>query len=204
MQVQGVRRRGISPLRLVVVLVFLGAVYLLVTAAFTPWGFFLGGRFHLIPVWFGKGTLHTSGGDYQLSLYVYPSSSRAGGSVVGGRATLCTPGGERFRMKLWGGMGKRFQETSLEGKPIHMQLYTPPLGWRINAPDYRPELDFHGKWTGDGLELDDGGSLSRAFLPDGEVYKGPRGSQPPAREKVQGTFHESSWSGFMAPCRAGM
>jgi hypothetical protein len=195
------RRRGLG--RAILILAGLGVVYLLLVAAFDPWAFFLGGHFHVLPVWLGEGTLHTSTGDYQMALYVYPSSSRVGDSVVAGTATLCAPSGQRFAMKLWGDMGKRFRDANLEGRPIHFQLHTRPIGWRIKVPDYRPRLDLRGQWTGDGLELNDGGSLSRAFLPDGEVYKGPLRTQPAARETVQVRFHESSWSGYMASCQAG-
>jgi hypothetical protein len=50
------------------VLIFaLGAVLVLaITAAFKPWGFFLGGKFHIIPSWQGWGTLHAKSGNYIL------------------------------------------------------------------------------------------------------------------------------------------
>src|SRR5574337_1587198 len=56
------------------------ATYLLILAVFAPWGYFLGGSFHLIPMWQGWGKLHAKSGDFVLLVYMYPSSP---GRVLG-------------------------------------------------------------------------------------------------------------------------
>jgi hypothetical protein len=53
-----------------VVLVFAGPLLLLaIDAVFYPWSFYMGGRFHPIPMWRGWGKLYSSSGRYYL-LYV--------------------------------------------------------------------------------------------------------------------------------------
>jgi hypothetical protein len=201
MRTRGVRRRG-SKLRLLVVAVLLCGAFLLLVRAFSPWAFYMGGHSHLIPIWTAKGTLHTSsGGDYQLWLYLYPSSSRLGNEVVAGDGTLCTPRGERFLLKLYGGMG-RFHSADLEGRQLHLSLHRRRSGWGVNPPDYRPELEFRGQWTGQTLEMDDQGTLARAFLPDGQLYSGPRRPQPPTGESVHVSFHETSMWDMYSGCGA--
>jgi hypothetical protein len=46
-------------------LAFGAVVYLVVIAVIAPWGYFLGGHFHLLPGWQGLGRLHSAtAGDY--------------------------------------------------------------------------------------------------------------------------------------------
>ena len=40
------------------------ALMLAITAIFAPWGFYLGGQFHIIPYWQGFGALYAKCGKY--------------------------------------------------------------------------------------------------------------------------------------------
>jgi len=47
-----------------VVLLTLGSVLLIaITGVFYPWAFYLGGKFHIVPMWYGWGTAHAQSGD---------------------------------------------------------------------------------------------------------------------------------------------
>src|SRR5205085_11482331 len=73
-------------------------------AVFAPWGFFMGGRFHLFPMWQGWGRMHsvTAGGDFVLFVSMQPRPGRSGISHVVGTGVLCTPRGETFNLRLGG------------------------------------------------------------------------------------------------------
>ena len=49
-----------------VMLLLIGSAVILtvMTGVFYPWGFYLGGKFHIIPMWQGWGRMHGKGGDY--------------------------------------------------------------------------------------------------------------------------------------------
>jgi hypothetical protein len=49
--------------------------------------------------------------------------------------------------------------------------------------------------------MDDSGTLSRAFLPDGTVDRGPARNQPAAGKTVPIVLHEIPWSRWFADCR---
>lgn len=71
------RRRRFGLLtQLIVLLVCGGAFFLLVTAVFSPWGFYLGGHFHPLPYWqgWGKTNVASAGGEYLLFARVQPSA----------------------------------------------------------------------------------------------------------------------------------
>src|SRR5262245_41642022 len=87
-------------LRLVLVLALVGVALLAATAVFAPWGFYLGGQFHILPYWQGFGTLHAASGKYVVYIRLEPKPSGSGmhlGTSVGGDAYLCSPRGEQFR-----------------------------------------------------------------------------------------------------------
>jgi len=62
-------------------------------------------------------------------------------------------------------------------------------------------LTFRGRWQNPNLVVDDGGTLTRAFLPDNTVYHGPSSRQPQPRETLSLTLHEIPWTSLLADCR---
>ena len=114
-------------------LVFVGAVYV----GLYPWAFFMGGNFHPLGYWTGWGRIHSkSAGDYFL--YVTLSPVTYGHETfpawdVKGTGNLCTPKGERFRLRLGGDMPRKFYVNSV-GQPI--RLWCPPSRWHpLGAAD---------------------------------------------------------------------
>jgi hypothetical protein len=78
----------------VLVLALVGVAMLVVTAVFSPWGFYLGGSFHIIPYWQGLGTLEAKSGKYVVFVRFEPKPSGSRiypGPSVGGVAYLCSP-----------------------------------------------------------------------------------------------------------------
>lgn len=77
-----------------------GVVLLLaITAVFMPWGFYLGGSFHIVPYWRGWGQMHSKlSGDYALFVRFEPSFRRGSRiyptSSLQGIGYLCSPRGE--------------------------------------------------------------------------------------------------------------
>lgn len=174
----------------------------LIMAIFAPWGFYLGGKFHVFPVWQGVGRFHASSGDYVL--YFWLSPTRSGRTFnfpsFAGWGTLCTPRGERFKLRVTGGM---LEKTGIDsnGKAMHLSLHRRPWYYTFTGTwDSRPRLDLRGRWENPDLVLEDGGTLSRAFLPDGSLYQGPPRNQPAAREKLRIVLHETGWLGFVSSC----
>ena len=47
-----------------VLLVLAPVLVLAIAAVFTPWAFYLGGNFHILPQWQGWGRTHSPAGDY--------------------------------------------------------------------------------------------------------------------------------------------
>src|SRR6266852_8113045 len=87
----------------------LGTFFVLaVTAVFAPWGYYLGGHFHILPLWQGWGRMHSPAGDYLVFVQMQPrSSGRSRTPSVGGSDAVCTPRGETFRLRLTGGFQQR-------------------------------------------------------------------------------------------------
>jgi len=183
----------------------LGAVlFALILAVFAPWGFFLGGKFHLMPGWQGIGRLHASSGDFVLYLWISPASSGRTYNFpyFNGWGYLCTPRGEKFKLRVTGGMHERTGIDS-NGKAMHLSLHQRPWYYGFAGTyESRPRLELRGRWQNPDLVMDDGGTLSQAFLPDGSLYKGPPRNQPAVREKLQIVFHETGWLGFGGGCQA--
>jgi hypothetical protein len=197
------RRLGCLP-RFILYLVLGMVAIALITALFAPWGFFLGGRFHILPVWQGIGRMHASSGDFVLYLWISPTSSGRTYNypAFNGWGTLCTPRGEQFKLRVTGGMHERTGIDS-NGKAMRISLHRRPWYYGLTGTwDSRPRLELRGRWQNPDLVMDDGGSLSRAFLPDGRLYQGPPRNQPAAREKLELVLHETGWLGFVSGCRA--
>jgi hypothetical protein len=179
-----------------------GAVLLVaIDAVFAPWSFYLGGRFHPLPLWQGVGTMHSASGDYVL--YVWMSPAPGGRTFnfpyFSGYGYLCTPRGERYALRLSASMNEH-PGTNTNGKAFQIGLYQRRwnYSWTLEG---RPRLAFRGRWQNPDLVMDDGGTLSRAFRPDGTVYLGPPRNQPAARETLSIVLHEAEWSGWLSDCR---
>ncbi|HJZ73807.1 MAG TPA: hypothetical protein VKE51_18830 [Vicinamibacterales bacterium] len=193
-------RLGCLP-SLVLILAVAALLFLATDAVFAPWSYFLGGRFHLLPLWQGAGTMHTASGDYVLELFISPEP---GGRTFNfpyfrGWGTLCTPRGERYSMRVSASM---FDHPGVDtnGERMEITMYARPWNYSLTGSDGRPRLTFRGRWQNPNLVVDDGGTLSRAFLPDNTVYRGPASRQPPARETVSLVLHETPWR-WLSDCR---
>jgi hypothetical protein len=182
-----------------------GLVYLAILAVFAPWGFFLGGPFHIIPYWQGWGRIHSKiSGDYALYVQFEPTSRGSRvlpASNLTGTAYLCSPRGERFRMHLGGSM-RAHLNLSTNGEAIHLYMNNWPALTGGFIADHRPSLDLRGHWENPNLVMNDGGSLSRAFEADGTIYNGHSTSRPYAPEIVPITINQGSKSDFDAACQA--
>src|SRR5215467_4224101 len=178
----------------------LGVVLVLaIDAVFAPWSFYMGGRFHWIPMWQGWGKMHSNagGGDYLLFVYMYPARGTRGIAHATGTAALCTPKGEVFKLKL-GADFEKYMGASTDGKRAYLYVHRSP-GFFGNS-DTRPELEFHGAWHNPDLVLDDKGTISRTFSPDATLYESQK--RPATRETIPLTLHEGSRSEFDSACQA--
>jgi hypothetical protein len=189
--------------QLVLALVLCVGVLIAVTAVTAPWGFYMGGRFHLIPQWQGLGRLHSNkaGGDYVLYIFFSPKSGKGLGTThVSGNGFLCTPRGEKFSLRLGGDFEKNIG-TSTDGKKatFYMNNYSVASQFSGNT---RPSLDLRGKWVNPDLVMDDQGSIARNFEPDGTLYTGHSPGRPYMAEVVPVTLHEGGKSEFEEACKA--
>ena len=201
------RRRGcLGCLGQAAVVLFLGYLLsLAITAVFMPWGFYLGGSFHIIPQWQGWGVLHARSGNYTLWVEFEPSFRRRSrilpSSNLTGRGYLCTPKGERFRMKLGGSM-RRNLPLSTDGETISLYMNNWPALTGGFIADHRPSLEVRGYWKNPNLEMDDDSSIYRAFEPDGSVYRRHDPNRPYKGEVVPVTIRPGAYSEFETACRA--
>jgi hypothetical protein len=187
-------------------LVLVASVILLtaMTGLFYPWAFYLGGKFHIMPLWQGLGRMHSKGGDYQVWVQFEPTprgSKMYLETNLTGRAFVCTPRGERLPMHLGGGMRKHLN-LSTDGEAIHLYMDYWPLGFGGFVTDHRPSLQFRGHWQNPNLLMDDHGSVANAFEPDGTVYRGHSPNRPYSTAAVPITFMQGSSSEFDQACAA--
>jgi hypothetical protein len=181
-----------------------GAVLLVaIDHVFVPWAFYLGGTRHVLPVWQGIGRMRGPGGDYIVSLWISPARPDRTFHLpsVDGQAYLCTPRGDRFLQRATGYFTSKIGADT-DGKQMEFELRRRPLLWRVIGGDERPCVDLRGTWRNSNLELDDDGSLSRAFLPDGMLNTGPPRNQPRTRAHASLVLHEIPFSWRLADCRA--
>ena len=195
------RRRGgctgcILQCTLVLVLAALGVVA--IDALFAPYIFTMGGSFHPYPWWSGVGKMHTSSGDYAVYVNVFAWRKGQYSSPLRGSGIVCTPKGETFNMKVYGDIPRRVW-SSVEGQPMSLDFMHQTWNYGFTN-DHRPEFRLHGVWHGPNLVMDDHGSLTRAFLPDGTAYMGSTNKQPESREVVPVTLTSGSKSEFEAAC----
>jgi len=177
----------------------LGAVVIMgAMALVTPWGFYMGGHFHIIPQWSGWGQMHSkTAGDYALLVTFSPKTGRGLGMThVSGKGVLCTPRGEQYKLRL-GGDFENPHGTDLQGKTaqLYMNNYT------VLSSSTAPSLEFRGRWNNPDLVLDDHGSLNRAFDPGGALVTNHH-MRPYMQEVVPLTLHEGSREDFDAACAA--
>lgn len=189
--------------RIVFLVVVVAVLAVGIPAVSTPWAFFMGGGFRLIPTWKGYGKMHSNvaGGDYVFQLYFYPVSGRwLGNSHVEGSAVLCTPRGERFFFKLGGNFQKDIKlDTNGKTARFYMKGHGPK--YSLTGDDH-PHLLLQGQWKNPDLVLDDQGSLARNFQRDGSLSPNPAKASAPSPEVVPVTIHEASASEFNAACAA--
>ena len=186
-------------------MLFLGVVLVTaLTGLFYPWAFYLGGKFHIMPLWQGWGRAHAKSGDYVLFVRFEPTprgSRVIPHSNLRGIGHLCTPRGEQFRLHLGGSMRPHLN-LSTDGEAINLYMdYWPALYGQFIA-DRRPSLEVRGHWKNPDLVMDDHGSIFRAFLPDGSVYHGHDPGRPYMGEVVPITLVKGSYSEFEAACAA--
>lgn len=175
-----------------------GVVLAGVMAIVAPWGFFIGGHFHIIPQWSGWGQMHSKiAGDYAVLVTFSPKTGRGLGLThVSGNAWLCTPRGEKFNLRLAGDF-QNPHGTDLQGKTAH--LYA--SNYSTFSGSTAPSLDFRGRWNNPDLVLDDGGSLNRAFDPGGALANNQH-MRPYKQEVTPLTLHEGGSADFKAACAA--
>ncbi|MBZ5507480.1 MAG: hypothetical protein LAO78_18630 [Acidobacteriia bacterium] len=178
-------------------------VFIGVVAVTAPWGFFMGGRFHLIPQWQGLGRLHsnTAGGDYVLYIFFSPKSGKGLGTThVSGNGLLCTPRGETFYLSVGGDFEKNIK-TDTNGKTANFYMSNRSVASQFSG-NRKPSLELRGKWVNPDLVMDDHGSIARNFEPDGKLYTGHSLGRPYMAEVVPVTLHEGSKSEFESACAA--
>ncbi len=199
------RRTGcIGCLGQLLALLVLAAVVLIgIQALFAPWSFYLGGQFHVIPGWRAWGRLHSPGeGDYLLFVNMTPASRGGRVAPINGWAYLCSPRGEITTLRLYAYMPRLpFMTTDVDGTPISVDLNYRPWYWNFTN-ERRPRIELRGRWRTPNLELDDGGSTSRAFTSDGVAYLGPPRGQPRTRWTAHLTLRTGSYSEFAAACQS--
>jgi hypothetical protein len=202
--VSGPRKSGFGDLtRLVLVLLLVGGVMVAVLALAAPWGFFMGGRFHAIPMWQVVGRIDSSraGGGYAVYVWFWPDHGRLRNlGYVQGNASVCTPRGEKFYLTL-GGTLEKPTGTDTNGKRISLYMFNRSVKKQFAGADRRPELELRGKWSNPDLVLDDHGSVARNFDHDAKLYA--TGVSRQYMEEVSPvTLHEGGKSEFDAACAA--
>ena len=136
--------------------------------------------------------MHSSaaGGDYFLLVRFEPTVPGYLKSPIDGHGFVCTPKGEKFRLRFGGDM-PRGHGTDLRGVPIHLYFYR----WTVlqGSPDRRPRFDLYGTFGDSELNVEDRGSLASAFRSDGALY-GPRDHRSGKQENSKVTLREDpSW-----------
>lgn len=144
-----------------VVLVLMAAGVL---SAFSPWSFFIGGRFTPLAQWSGYGKMHSAtGGGYGLFLRLAHhqtddvASAFQAAPNLRGSAILCTPQGERYEYPLKGTVRGAWLQT--EGRPTGLTLVTVDRQPQLRTLGL-PSNNLRGVWRNGSLVLDDTGSSS--------------------------------------------
>ncbi len=190
----------------VATLVFGLLVVMGLTAVLTPWAFYLGGSFHIIPSWQGWGTLHAKSGDYSVFVRFGPalrtSSRLYPASRLKGIGYLCTPRGDRFRMNLTGSM-RLHLPVHTDGEAITLGMDNWPALTGGFLTHHRPSIGLVGHWKNPNLLMDDQSSLYRAFFEDGGVIEKIPPNRPWNGPVVPVTIKPGTYDEFEAACRVG-
>lgn len=190
--------------KLLLVFLLVGVAILGADALFVPWAFYLGGHFHLWPGWQGWGTLHSAsaGGDYKLYVRFTPTPSGPPylSKSLKGDAFLCTPRGERYHLRLGGGMPKKLPLNTV-GQPLRLYAYN-SSGLSQFSGDRRPQLDLSGVWGPTGPMMEDRGSLAKAFLADGTLRPKSDPAKYKSTENIHVNFEEASTFALWPGCYA--
>lgn len=111
---------------------------------------------------------------------------------------LCTPRGERFSLKLYGGAPGHLWRRMEDGHEFNLRLFRRVrLALSTNSMVADPRLQLSGHWRGPSLVMDDEGSFARKFNSDGTLNS-ERESGPKAATAVPITFNEEHW-GLISP-----
>lgn len=193
--------------RLVLVLLLVGAVMAAATYLFTPWAYYMGGRFHWFPSWQGVGRLHSNsgGGDYAFYIWFWPDHGKFRQlAYVQGRAIVCTPRGERYSLKLGGDFAKPdggWRGRDLNGKSASFYMFNRTAAHILGGASPRPDLKLQGHWQNPDLVLDDDSSIQRNFDHKAQLY--PDGKNRPYKGEVSTiTLSEGGKGDFDAACAA--
>ena len=189
--------------KLFVLLVILGVGYFVVIGVFAPWTYYLGGNFHLLPMWQGWGTIQEPSGNFALYVFLSrPESSRLGISYMSGTAQLCTPRGERFNyLHVIMSFSNQHFGLNTDKQPVTLDIYNYGASSQLNG-DNRPDFILYGAWQNPNLVLEDHGSFGSEFLSDGTAYLGPLSNQPPLGPNLSVTLSPGSPAQFNAACRS--
>jgi hypothetical protein len=95
---------------------------------------------------------------------------------------------------------RKHLNLSTDGEAIRLGMSYRPLG--SFSPEARPSLELRGHWQNPNMVMDDNGSISRAFEPDGSVYRGHDSNRPYPGEIVPVTLKEGVTSEFESACAA--
>jgi hypothetical protein len=190
------RKRGIGCLPGLALIAIASALgFVLIELAFQPWIFVVGGRVRLWPAWAGEGVIQSPTGPYRISVWFSPAPSGSRilpSTSVRGSATICTPLGQRYSLKLTGGTPGRIWKD-MDGHAFSFSAYNRPISWFNN--DRRPRLSFSGQWVGPNLVMSDNGSIAHAFLPDGTLSADTSSWHPKAGAFPLTLTETSLWSG---------
>ena len=164
-----------------------------------PWNFNFGGHFHPLGGWQGLGRFHSTsgGGDYEMWVSFEITVPKRLQSPLSGTAVLCTPRGERLKLKLSGDM-PRNHGADLANVPLHLYLHRiAPLA--TTTEGRRPHFDLWGAFGDSLLEVEDHGTIGMAFAPDGTVRPAdPKG--PHSAESIHITFKEVPMRALAPDC----
>ena len=192
--------------RVFLILLLASVLALILPGIFYPWSYYLGGHFHLVPGWSGIARLPGPGGDYVVYIWIQPSSGGRTFNLPSFRGTgsLCTPRGERFRLRVTAGMNEK-TGIDTNGKAFNVSVYQRP--WYrgfVGQYDNRPALHFKGKWQNPELVMDDGGTLAAAFNPDGSLSNQRYNYyHADAKNKIPVIFHQvTGWQAWWGGCSA--
>ncbi len=89
-----------------------------------------------------------------------------------------------------------------DGEKISLYMYYWPAFFGNLTGDHRPYIDLRGQWHNPNIQMDDNGSIYRAFEPDGTVYRRHDKNRPYQGEVVPVTLTPGSYSDFEAACKA--